>query len=289
MHQAWSSKEKCLFKKDILNDAIHFMQRLLKDIDHIRLSIDNCAAKDDVLSLNEIEINENIEIGDVESILQLWKDEKIQGLYRECDFQSRKYEYSLDNFERIGAQDYIPTEQDIVRTSLKNVIIEEKIVPVHNLNYKVFRLCGLSTEQKNWIHCFEKVDIVTFLTDCSNYDRKHDMDCNTITESLKLFGWIVNSTFFQFSTMVLLLNKTDMFEKKIIGRPIRNYYGQCAVGDYEGSKEFVRMLFLNLSEFPDRYIHSHFICATDAGSVKDVLGSITVMMARKRLQEITLE
>jgi len=54
---------------------------------------------------------------------------------------------------------------------------------------------------------------------------------NQLDESLNLFGQIVNNSFFLDSTVILFLNKFDLFRKKILysGHHLRFYFT-----DYEG-------------------------------------------------------
>jgi guanine nucleotide-binding protein G(i) subunit alpha len=52
-----------------------------------------------------------------------------------------------------------------------------------------------------------------------------------MTESLNLFDSIVNNDFFANTSMILFLNKKDLFEKKIVFSPItecfKDYNGKC--------------------------------------------------------------
>ena len=52
---------------------------------------------------------------------------------------------------------------------------------------------------------------------------------NRLVESFILFESIVNSKWFSQSSMILFLNKTDIFEVKIKNTPLKEY-----LSDYEG-------------------------------------------------------
>lgn len=52
---------------------------------------------------------------------------------------------------------------------------------------------------------------------------------NRMEESLTLFGSIVNSAWFTRTSIVLFLNKIDIFRKKLLTVPLERYYP-----DYEG-------------------------------------------------------
>nr|CAD7414745.1 unnamed protein product [Timema poppensis] len=54
----------------------------------------------------------------------------------------------LDDLDRLGAKDYQPTEQDILRTRVKTTGIVEVHFSFKNLNFKVTGCCtGLKVEQ----------------------------------------------------------------------------------------------------------------------------------------------
>jgi len=56
---------------------------------------------------------------------------------RLCYLQLRLYCFSfLDDLERLGAKDYMPTEQDILRTRVKTTGIVEVHFHFKNLNFK---------------------------------------------------------------------------------------------------------------------------------------------------------
>jgi hypothetical protein len=67
------------------------------------------------------------------------------------------------------------------------------------------------------MHCFQDVTAVIFCVALSEYDLKlqEDDQTNRMHESVKLFKEICNSKWFVDTSMVLFLNKKDLFEEKI--------------------------------------------------------------------------
>ena len=82
---------------------------------------------------------------------------------------------------------------------------------------KCTNLGGQRNEQKKWIHCFDDVTAVIFVAALSEYDQVlfEDASTNQMVEAVDLFAEICNNHFFTNSSMVLLLNKKDLFEEKI--------------------------------------------------------------------------
>jgi len=99
------------------------------------------------------------------------------------------------------------------------------------LTGSMFDVGGQRSERKKWIHCFEAVTCIIFCVALSEYDQVllEVNSINRMEESLTLFGSIVNSAWFTRTSIVLFLNKIDIFRKKLLTVPLERYYP-----DYEG-------------------------------------------------------
>ena len=80
-----------------------------------------------------------------------------------------------------------------------------------------FDVGGQRNERKKWIHCFENVTAVIFVAALSEYDQVlyEDETTNRMTEALNLFDEICNSRWFRETSMILFLNKRDLFQAKV--------------------------------------------------------------------------
>lgn len=114
---------------------------------------------------------------------------------------------------------------------------------------------GQRSERKKWIHCFEDVTSVVFLAALSEYDQvlfesRDDVRCgssfssealcvsaclmliktlpsqNRLRESLALFETIMSYKWFQESSTILFLNKTDLLEEKITKSHLGDYFSE---------------------------------------------------------------
>ncbi|CAO2610483.1 Guanine nucleotide-binding protein G(o) subunit alpha [Lemmus lemmus] len=158
------------------------------------------------------------------AMMRLWGDSGIQ----ECFNRSREYQlndsakYYLDSLDRIGAADYQPTEQDILRTRVKTTGIVETHFTFKNLHFRLFDVGGQRSERKKWIHCFEDVTAIIFCVALSGYDQvlHEDETTNRMHESLMLFDSICNNKFFIDTSIILFLNKKDLFGEKIKKSPL---------------------------------------------------------------------
>jgi guanine nucleotide-binding protein subunit alpha len=73
--------------------------------------------------------------------------------------------------ERISHPDYIPDEQDILRSRVKTTGITETRFEVGQLIYRMVDVGGQRSERKKWIHCFEDVTAIIFMVAISEYDQ----------------------------------------------------------------------------------------------------------------------
>lgn len=60
----------------------------------------------------------------------------------------------------MASSQYMPTDQDILRSRVKTTGITETTFKVGELTYKLFDVGGQRSERKKWIHCFEVRDSI---------------------------------------------------------------------------------------------------------------------------------
>lgn len=106
-------------------------------------------------------------------------------------------------------------------------VIDQKF-EMHGHTFHIFDVGGQRSERKKWIHCFEHVTSVLFITSLSAYDRNmfEDETMNCMTDALKLFEETVNQRWFVDSGFVILFNKFDIFKQKIKNKSLKTCFGQ---------------------------------------------------------------
>src|SRR5450432_967162 len=98
--------------------------------------------------------------------------------------------------------------------------ISLKLIIVHSM----FDVGGQRSERRKWIHCFENVTAMIFIASLSDYDQflqdktAASGQVNRMEESLALFDVVVKERFLQTASIILFLNKTDVFAEKIMER-----------------------------------------------------------------------
>merc|ERR1712226_1398050 len=232
------------------------------------------------------------ELGDC--MWRLWQDNGVQ----QCFSRSREYQlndsaqYYLDSIERLSQTDYVPNEQDVLRSRVKTTGIVETHFDYRDLHFKMFDVGGQRSERKKWIHCFEGVTAIIFCVALSAYDLMlaEDEEMNRMHESMKLFDSICNNKWFVETSIILFLNKKDLFEVKIKTSPLTvcfpEYKGHNC---YEEAAPYIQMQFEDLNKRKDtKEIYSHFTCATDTNNIGFVFDAVTDVIIKNNLKDCGL-
>jgi guanine nucleotide-binding protein subunit alpha len=107
-----------------------------------------------------------------------------------------------------------------------------------------------------------------------------------MVEALTLFDSICNSTWFVKSSIILFLNKIDVFEKKIVSSPIEKAFPEYNGGpDMEAAKQFFLSKFLALNQSDTKQVYSHFTCATDTTQIKFVMAAVNDIIIQNNLKD----
>ncbi|KAJ8370231.1 hypothetical protein SKAU_G00102590 [Synaphobranchus kaupii] len=99
-----------------------------------------------------------------EVIKRLWRDSGVQAAFeRAAEYQlNDSASYYLSELDRITKLDYLPTEQDMLRSRVKTTGIIEEQFSCKELHFRMFDVGGQRSERKKWIHCFEGVTCIIF-------------------------------------------------------------------------------------------------------------------------------
>lgn len=225
-------------------------------------------------------------------IKKLWSDKGIQ----KCYYRKNEYQlidsanYYLNNIERIMSPDYLPTQQDILRVRIPTSGIIEYPFEIGNDLFRIVDVGGQRSERRKWIHCFENVTSIIFIVAISEYDQHlaEDDNCNRLEESRNLFKTIATLSWFDKSSMMLFMNKNDIFEEKIMHFHLKNYFQEYngRKGDSEAARIFIRNLFVNvLDTESETVIYPHFTCATDTENITFVFAAVKDTILQTNLRD----
>lgn len=227
------------------------------------------------------------------AVKNLWVDTGIQA----CFERSREYQlndsakFYFDSIDRIAAPDYMPDDQDVLRSRVKTTGITESTFHIGELVYRLFDVGGQRSERKKWIHCFENVTAIVFLVAISEYDQVlvEDETVNRMQEALTLFDSICNSRWFVKTSIILFLNKIDRFKDKLPLSPMGKYFPDYEGGDsYEAACDYMLGRFVSLNQSEVKQIYTHFTCATDTSQIKFVMAAVNDIIIQNNLRDAGL-
>ncbi|KAI9754944.1 MAG: G-Protein alpha subunit [Chaenotheca gracillima] len=224
----------------------------------------------------------------------LWEDAGVkQAITRGNEYALHdNLTYFFYDMDRLFAKDYIPNDQDVLRSRLRTTGITETIFELGTLTYRMFDVGGQRSERKKWIHCFENVNCLLFLVAVSGYDQclVEDKNANQMQEALMLFESIVNSQWFTRSAIILFLNKIDLFKEKLASSAISDHFPDFTGDntDYKQGSRFFEDKFRGLNRNPEKEIYSHFTNATDTNLLKITMNSVQDMVIQRNLHQLIL-
>ncbi|BGP36808.1 Guanine nucleotide-binding protein alpha-2 subunit [Rhodotorula kratochvilovae] len=225
----------------------------------------------------------------VRAVDSLWHDPIIPSV---LDRQSEFYlmdsaPYFFDEVKRIGASGYVPSEADVLHARTKTTGISETKFKAGQLSVHMFDVGGQRSERKKWIHCFEAVTSIIFCVALSEYDQVllEEKGQNRMNESLVLFESVVNSRWFARTSIILFLNKIDLFRTKVVKVPLERYFPE-----YEGGPEVNKAAKYILWRFTQLNrqrlsIYPHLTQATDTSNIRLVFAAVKETLLQNALRD----
>nr|6FUF_B Chain B, Guanine nucleotide-binding protein G(o) subunit alpha [Homo sapiens] len=163
------------------------------------------------------------------------------------------------------------------RTRVKTTGIVETHFTFKNLHFRLFDVGGQRSERKKWIHCFEDVTAIIFCVDLSDYNRMH--------ESLMDFDSICNNKFFIDTSIILFLNKKDLFGEKIKKSPLTICFPEyTGPNTYEDAAAYIQAQFESKNRSPNKEIYCHMTCATDTNNAQVIFDAVTDIIIANNLR-----
>jgi guanine nucleotide-binding protein subunit alpha len=151
---------------------------------------------------------------------------------------------------------------------------------------------GQRSERRKWIHCFQGVTSVIFFVAMSEYNQYliEDPTVNRMHESIALFEEIVNSRWFESSSIILFLNKSDLFKEKIQKVDLKCLFPDYTGGlNYEAGCKFLNQAFMDLIRDKNKTSYSHITCATNTENIRFVFNSIKHSLLKSSVNDMGID
>jgi len=294
--EGFSENEKSTFRYVLRRNVVESMQTLLMGCTKFNIPFTNPQSKaSSEFIMNVDPLSAAFWVNEIKDhIIHLWtKEPAILTVYAQRAKMQLidSAQYLFENMERLGKPDYTPDANDILRARLRTSGIVEKSYKINNVDFKFLDVGGQRNERRKWIHCFQDVTAVMFVAAISEYDQMlyEDEKENRVHEAIQVFKNISNSKYFENSSMILFLNKKDLFEDKIKTVPL-----SVCFSDYKGGQTFdetsayMQEQFLNVIENKKRQVYPHITCATDTENVGKVFDACKQTILQINLERLQL-
>lgn len=231
---------------------------------------------------------------DVNTYKLFWADRGVAMCFgRQREYQlTDSTQYYYERLNAIGAPGYIPSTDDILRVRVPTSGIVESNFEINRTLFRFVDVGGQRSERRKWIHCFENVTSIIFIAALSEYDQTlfEDETQNRLTESLLLFDNIINYKWFAQTSVILFLNKIDIYTRKIETSNIKDYFPNFKgpAKDIDAGKSFILGLFAERNRVEGKMLYPHFTCATDTEQIKFVFLSVKDTILQSNLKDYGL-
>jgi len=195
--------------------------------------------------------------------------------------------YLLKNYDEIAKKGHVPTEKEIIHTKIVTHGVWELKFKVNNTPFVMYDVGGQRIERKNWCSVYDDISCVIFVVAISEYDQvlKEDDQVNRLHESIKQFRQIRTEKRLQGKSLVLFLNKTDLFETKIKKVPLTVCFPDCPKDIANDSKQAKKYILEKMWEgsVSDLYL-TRYTCATDKENIQTVFEAVKTFCIKRDLE-----
>lgn len=289
--RGFSDLERNGFRPIIINNIITSMKTLVRESmargTSPNFTIRDKDAAERVCKLNDA--SKQLTREAAADIKSLWNEPVIQQTLRNASmfYVMDNIKHYFDDLDRITAETYVPSDEDILKSRATTTGIYETEFYVNGAHFKMIDVGGQRTERKKWIHCFEEVTAVLFCASLSEYDQLllEDDETMRMHESLNLFGEVCQSPWFQDTAMILFLNKEDLFKEKIARVPLTICFPEyTGPNTNEAGREYIHRKFVGMVDtHSNRAIYHHFTTATNTQNINVVFDAVRDIVLRIQL------
>ncbi|XP_043195533.1 guanine nucleotide-binding protein subunit alpha homolog [Amphibalanus amphitrite] len=228
---------------------------------------------------------------------ELWADRGIRTAFsRRREYQlADSVKYFLDNLDRVGVKEYVPSNQDILLARKATKGTFEFTIPINNVPFMFVDVGGQRSQRQKWLTCFENVTSILFLVSSCEFDQvlMEDRRTNRLVEARNVFDTIVNSRIFRETSVILFLNKTDLLKEKVqrADTDLAAYFPEFRGNSHklEDVQHFLVEMFTAARREHKLPLFHHFTCAIDTENIKVVFNGVRDTILQRNLDTLMLQ
>jgi len=233
---------------------------------------------------------------EAQAIKLLWEQKAIKEVWeKKSVLLPTCLDYFLNDIDRITAPDFLMTPDDILRVRHKTTGVQWYEIPPKGKDrgWTFVDVGGQQSERRKWIHAFEDVNAVLYLSSLDSYDMvlEEEQTTSRIEDDIRLFGEVICTPFLP-PLWIFFQNKRDLFEAKIATRLLSDYFDDVDKSretDFNYAVEYLRCKFTEkLPEDRKVSISFHITCALDTNQFEQIFKDIRTHILSKTLNSLGL-
>ncbi|KAK0204246.1 heterotrimeric G-protein alpha subunit, GPA2-like protein [Desarmillaria ectypa] len=270
---------------DNLTRGLKYVLDAMEDMD-LKVSEDNQKYLEVIEDARDLRDAEPFPMEYYEPLKSLWNDPEVQKAWQRGNEAAlpENLLYFFGSLDRLFDPQYQPTEQDIIQCRARTIGITETTFTLRDHEMLMVDVGGQKSERRKWIHCFQDVTSILFLVSLSGYDQclVEDKDANQMQDAMTIWDSICHSQWFKQTSIILFLNKNDLFERKIPHSDIKNFFPDYdgETGDVRAGRDYFKRRFTKLAtragRLKEREIYIHMTTATDTAMLRVVMAAVEV-------------
>ncbi|KAF8952314.1 guanine nucleotide binding protein, alpha subunit [Flammula alnicola] len=156
------------------------------------------------------------------------------------------------------------------------------------LSIHMFDVGGQRSERKKWIHCFESVTSIIFCTALSEYDQVLLEEKSQVQPDARVPHPVRirhHSRWFLRTSIILFLNKIDVFKSKLPKVPLERYFPEYTGGtDINKAAKYILWKFMQANR-ARLSVYPHLTQATDTSNVRLVFAAVKETILQNALKD----
>nr|7WZ7_A Chain A, engineered G alpha 12 subunit [Homo sapiens]7X10_A Chain A, engineered G alpha 12 subunit [Homo sapiens]7YDJ_A Chain A, engineered mini-G12 [Homo sapiens] len=289
IHVNGYSEEECKqYKAVVYSNTIQSIIAIIRAMGRLKIDFGDSARADDARQLFVLAgaAEEGFMTAELAGVIKrLWKDSGVQA----CFNRSREYQlndsaaYYLNDLDRIAQPNYIPTQQDVLRTRVKTKGIVEHDFVIKKIPFKMVDVGAQRSQRQKWFQCFDGITSILFMVDSSDYNR--------LVESMNDFETIVNNKLFFNVSIILFLNKMDLLVEKVKTVSIKKHFPDFR-GDphrLEDVQRYLVQCFDRKRRNRSKPLFHHFTTSIDTENARFIFHAVKDTILQENLKDIMLQ
>jgi GTPase SAR1 family protein len=165
--------------------------------------------------------------------------------------------YFMEKVDEVFTRNYSPSVEDVLRcrtrtTGINEIQfdmdathIQELGLTFPNLSFRLIDVGGQRGERRKWLRFLDNIDGIIFMSAISGYDEKMFEDENSLrlNEDLAVFADVCKNSWSKKVSVLLLLNKKDVFQNKFNAARFKQVYPQFQGATVPEACEFLKKEF----------------------------------------------